>query len=301
MKTALKVTLAIILIMIFASCVDQSSYDDNLNIVTSFYPMYVLTSNIIDGANGVTLTNLTSNQTGCLHDYQISTKDMIKLSHADILVVNGGGMESFIEKAVSLYDNLKVIDSSVGLSDEHNKTEHQDDGNHEHGENSHYWVSISLYIEQVKNVSNELCKMDFQNAKLYEENTNRYIDKLEKLKEKMHNALDNVAYKNIVTFHEAFEFFAEEFNLNIVTVIEREPGTYPSSGEVAKIIDMIKSQDVKAIFVEPQYSRTAADTIARETNIKVFTLDPIVTGDFDKDAYINIMENNLETLVEALS
>ena len=304
MRVAFKAILFVILIVIFAGCTNTSFDSEKLNIVTSFYPMYILTANIVDGVEDVTLTNLTSNQTGCLHDYQISTKDMVKLSHADILVANGGGMENFIEKAISLYEDLKVIDSSEEIEHLHEENrdidedEHQ---NHEHSENSHYWVSISLYIEQVKKVTKELCKIDSKNAEMYEKNSKVYIEKLEKLKEEMHKSLDSLTSKNIVTFHEAFEFFAEEFNLNIVTVIEREPGTYPSSGEVAKIIEMIKSKDVKAIFVEPQYSRTAADTIARETNVNVYSLDPIVTGELNKDAYIDIMEDNLKTLVEALS
>ena len=95
----------------------------------------------------------------------------------------------------------------------------------------------------------------------------------------MHEVLDKKENKKIVTFHEAFEFFAEEFNLEIVAVIEREPGTYPSAGEVADIIDLVREKEAKAIFVEPQYSRSAADTIARETNIPVYSLDPIVTGE----------------------
>ena len=117
----------------------------------------------------------------------------------------------------------------------------------------------------------------------------------------MHEELDNLENKNIVTFHEAFEFFAEEFGLNIVGVIEREPGTNPSAGEVAKIIDKIKETSATAIFVEPQYEDSTANVIARETNIPVYTLDPVVTGKLEKEEYENIMKKNLETLEEAFS
>ncbi len=292
MKIMLKMVAILTLVIMIAGCQDTSFDDSKVNIVTSFYPMYILTSNIVDGANNVELTNLTSNQAGCLHDYQITTNDMVKLSHADVLIANGGGMESFIEKATSLYKDLKVIDASNEFESQIVKTD---------DDNSHYWVSISLYIEQVKSVSKVLCEIDPSNATLYEKNAKEYISKLETLKNKMHNALDSISSKNIITFHEAFSYFADEFNLDIVAVIEREPGTYPSSKEVADIIELVKSKDVKAIFVEPQYSRTAADTIARETNVNVYTLDPVVTGEFNKDAYITTMEQNLNTLVEALS
>lgn len=282
-------------------CEGNNMDDSKFNIVTSFYPMYLATSNITEGAEGVTLSNLTEVSTGCLHDYQITTADMLKLSHADVLVINGGGMESFIEKAISTYPSLSIINSSIGLKESHpqlivdDEFEHHDDE-----ENSHYWVSISLFIEQVRNIKDELCELDPQNSQIYEKNADNYIAKLEDLRNKMHDVIDIAKNKNIVTFHEAFLYFAKEFDLNVVDVIQREPGTYPSAKEVAEIIKNIKDKDVSAIFVEPQYSRTAADTISKETGVLVYELDPIVTGQLEKDAYIETMEKNLEVLKQAL-
>lgn len=307
---SIRTAIVLMLIMlVFCSCTDSEvgKNEGVTNIVTSFYPMYIATANITEGAKDISLQNLTSQTTGCLHDYQITTSDMIKLSHADILVINGDGMESFIDKAISTYPELKIANASSGIKEAHEDIigndvlEHEGEHDHEHGDNCHYWVSISLYMEQIKNIKDELCRLNPENLEIYEKNTNDYLDKLEELRNKMHDELDLLDNKNIVTFHEAFEFFAEEFDLNIVAVIEREPGTYPSSKELADIIDDVKAKEVNAVFVEPQYSRTAADTIARETGIKVYTLDPIVTGDLEKDAYIKIMDENLKTLKEALS
>ena len=304
-----KIELSIVLmliVLVLCSCMEKNvKKEGQINIVTSFYPMYIATANIVDGVEGVNLVNLTSKTTGCLHDYQITTQDMIKLTDADILVINGDGMENFIGKAMSTYTDLKIVNASEGIKEHHEEEHHSNkddhDHGHNHGENSHYWVSISLYMEQIKNIKDELCKLDLNNKEKYEANTSVYLNKLEELKQKMHSELDGLEYKNIITFHEAFDYFAEEFDLNIVSVIEREPGTYPSSKDVADIINEVKSKDVKAIFIEPQYSRTAADTIARETNINVFTLDPVVTGELNKDEYIRIMNENLKTLKEALS
>ena len=116
----------------------------------------------------------------------------------------------------------------------------------------------------------------------------------------MHDELKDIKYKNIVTFHEAFPYFAEEFGLNIVGVVEREPGSQPSAKELKETIENIKKLDVKAIFVEPQYSPKVAETISKETGIKVYILDPIVTGDMNIDEYTTVMDSNLETLKEAL-
>ena len=119
----------------------------------------------------------------------------------------------------------------------------------------------------------------------------------------MHAALDNVNNKDIITFHEAFPYFAEEFNLNIDGVIEVEPDSEPSAKEVENIISIINEKNIKALFTEPQYSSKIADTIAKETGASIYTLDPIVTGDANEDAYddyIVKMQENLNTLKEAL-
>ena len=138
------------------------------------------------------------------------------------------------------------------------------------------------------------------NAAKYKENTSAYIEKLEAQRTKMHLALDPLKNRDIVTFHEAFPYFAQEFNLIIAGVIEREPGSAPSAQELAETIDQVKSLKVKALFAEPQYPAKSADTIATATGAKVYTLDPVVTGPMEADSYINIMDSNLKTLQEAL-
>ena len=157
-----------------------------------------------------------------------------------------------------------------------------------------------MLLLQVQTIGDQLSSLDPTNAAKYKENTSAYIKKLEAQRDKMHLALDGLKNRDIVTFHEAFPYFAKEFNLNIAGVIEREPGSEPSSKELADTIDKVKSLKVKALFAEPQYSTKAADTIAKETGAKVYTLDPVVTGPMEADAYINIMDSNLKTLQEAL-
>lgn len=298
----------IVLVAILVGCSNtkENEEDNTFNIVTSFYPMYIATSNIIDGVEDVKLTSLASPDVGCLHDYQLTVNDMITLEKADAFVINGGGMESFLDKAISNYPELKIINAFVDDEDveDGDVEEHQDDNHTEHGHqhesNAHVWVSVSLYIEQVEKICDELKKINPENAERYESNKTNYIKKLDILRQEMHNELDKLQKKNIVTFHEAFYYFAKEFNLNIVSVIEREPGTSPSAGELVDIIKEIESKDVNAIFVEPQYLKTAANTISYETGIGVYELDPVVSGNFEKDAYEQKMKKNLDVLMEAL-
>ena len=192
--------------------------DGSFHIVTSFYPMYVATINITQGVDGVTVTNMTKPQTGCLHDYQLMTEDMKTLEKADAFVINGAGMESFLDKVVEQQKNLKIIDASKGI-----ELLKDDDE-----ENPHVWLSVTDAILQVKNIAEQLKAADPKHADAYEKNAAAYIKKLEALKAEMHAELDTVPNKDIVTFHEAFPYFAKEFGLNIISVVEREPGTPPS-------------------------------------------------------------------------
>ena len=265
-----------------------------LRIVTSFYPMYVATINITDGVDGVDVHNMTKPQTGCLHDYQLMTEDMKTLENADVFVINGAGMEDFMDKVTEQQKKLKVIDASRGI-----KLIHDD----EEGDNPHVWLSVTDAIAQVRNIADQLKEADPAHADAYEKNAAVYIEKLTALKTEMHAALDNVPHKDIVTFHEAFPYFAEEFNLNIIGVVEREPGTEPTPTELQETVEQVKGLSAKALFTEPQYSPAAAETIARETGAKIYTLDPVVTGEATpaaKNAYLDTMRKNMNTLKEAL-
>ena len=271
----------------------QKAGDGTFHIVTSFYPMYIDVINLTDGVEGVTVTNMTKPQTGCLHDYQLTTEDMKTLETADAFVVNGAGMESFLDKVIKMQEGMTVIDASRGI-----------DLMEEDGEaNPHVWLSITKDIEQVKNIRDQLKEADPAHADQYEANAAAYLAKLEALKTEMHATLDDVPHKDIVTFHEAFPYFAEEFGLHILGVIEREPGADPTPAELETTIEQVKELPVKVLFAEPQYSPAAAETIARETGAKLYSLDSVVTGDATpdaKDAYLEAMRKNMETLKEAL-
>ena len=263
------------------------------HIVTSFYPMYVAAINITDGIDGVDVYNMTKPQTGCLHDYQLMTEDMKTLEKADAFIINGAGMEDFMDKVTEQQKKLAVIDASRGITLLHD----------EEGDNPHVWLSVTDAIQQVRNIADQLKEADPTHADAYEKNAADYIKKLTALKTEMHAALDNVPHKDIVTFHEAFPYFAEEFHLNIIGVVEREPGTEPTPSELQETIEQVNALPTKVLFTEPQYSPAAAETIARETGAKIYTLDPVVTGEATpaaKDAYINTMRKNVETLKKAL-
>ena len=327
MKLIRILPIILIILLIFGACSNNGAKDassmpdgDKVNIVTSFYPMYIFTKNIAKDIDSVNVVNMAEPQTGCLHDYQMTPADMKTVENADIMVINGAGMEAFIDKIINARPNLKLIEASKGLElieqeDGHGHKADEDSGHedeidessehedeHDHNVNAHIWVSISGAIDEVKNIGEQLAVADPDNAEKYKSNTNEYVKKLEAQKEKMTSALKDINNRNIVTFHEAFPYFAKEFNLNIIEVIEIEDESKTSAGVLADSIKKIKESNVKALFAEPKYSSNIIQTVAKETGIKVYELDPVVTGpkDAEMDAYIKAMDNNLQVLVEAL-
>ena len=290
MKKFLLICLSLVLCPLFLiGCGSDKKDDGKLKIVTSFYPIYLDVINITRGIEGVEVVNLTPPQTGCLHDYQLTPEDMKTLETADIFVVNGLGMESFLDKVIESQPNLKIIDAS----DSPEIVPIMEDG----VPNPHVWMSITYAIQQVKNISSKLCELDPARADKYKRYTLDYVDELTTLRDEMHISLTMLPNKEIVTFHEAFPYFAAEFGFKIAAVIEREPGTEPTPQELAATIEKINSLPAKVLFVEPQYSPKAAEAIARETGAKILTLDPIVTGDAKPENLLDYVERMLTNAI----
>jgi zinc transport system substrate-binding protein len=246
--------------------------------------------NVADGVEGVEISNLTSPHIGCLHDYQLTAGDARKLADADLLLANGAGMEPFLEKVARQSPGLRVVEVSEGIP--------LMDGN------PHVWVSFEGARRQAANIAEVLAAVSPDRAEAFRANARAYAGKLSALEKTMRDALAPYAGTPIVTFHEAFPYFARDFRLEIAGVIESEPGSEPSARELADTIKLVRARGVKALFGEPQFSDRSAQVIARETGTRVYQLDPVVTGpsapDEARDAYLRAMKSNLAVLQEAL-
>ena len=289
--------------LLATGCAAQT--DGQTTIVTSFYPMYVLTLNVTDGVDGVTVQNMAEQNVGCLHDYQLQTRDMVTLEGADALVINGGGMEQFMDKVISLRADLPVIDASEGIEMFPSDEEHDHDahGHDDHDElyNAHVWLDPNRAMIQVQNIAAGLAEADPEHAEAYQKNAESYIARLTALNAELAEQLAPFAGAEIITFHEAFAYFADAYNLHVAGVIANEPGEEPSTRDIADTCDLVTELGIRTLFVEPQYPQKAAETIARETGASIYTLDPCVSGDGTKESYETIMRENAKVLTEALS
>lgn len=309
MKKQIIKFIAIILAFFYGSLLTgcQKSKNDKIKFVTSCYPVNIIALNLTENIGGTEVINMSENQQGCLHNFQIQSEDLKNIEKSTAFIINGAGMENFLNKVAYEIPKVKIIDSSIGIklieeevecTHNHGNEEHH---HHHHESNPHIWLSVENYIKQVQNITNGLVIVDPTHEKEYKENCEKYISKLKDLKNQLDTDLKDLNGKDIITFHKAFSYFAKDFGINIAGTINDEPENEPTAKQISKIINTIKEKNIKSIFTEPQYSRSSADIIAKETGAKIYTLDPAVTGEKSKDSYINIMKENAKTLKSALN
>ena len=331
--------------------------DDMLTVVTSFYPMYIAALNIVDGVEGVRLENLSEPQTGCLHDFQLTPEDMKLLSTADVFVINGGGIESFMSDVAKAYPKLDVVEAceDVALlseddadsdhdhdheadtesdsdhdhdhdadaesdsdhdhdhdadaeSDSDHDHDHDADAesdsahDHDHGdENAHAWMSVPRYRTMVQTIASRLAEKDAKHADEYYANAKAYDAKLAVLEEKINSIKSLTNGQNIIIFHEAYAYVADDFSMNACYLLDLDEERSVSAGEIKQVIGAIKDDSVSVILAEELYGKSMGDTVSRETDVHVIYIDPLNRGEYDKDSYLDGMEHNIELIKEAFT
>mgnify|MGYP004600525755 FL=1 len=294
-----KIVISIILIVLIISALflektkKVNENDENqFKIVTSFYPMYIIALNITDGAENIKLENMADVSVGCLHEYTLVTKDLVKLENADVFIQNGLGVELFMDKVISNYPNINIIDSSVNVQDEN--IMHEDDE-----ENGHIWLNIDNYITQVQTISEGLCTLDSKNVDIYRKNTDEYIKKLEKLKEKYDSF--EFTNKTVISFNEAFEYLLDYLNIETIEIKTEGEESTMSAKTLSEIIDKANEENITTILLDKNDNTRDAKIIENETNCTIQNLNSGLYGNFEKDAYINQMHENLQKLQALLN
>ena len=282
---------------------DTPAQAEPFRILCTFLPPYVMTLNVVGDTPGVAVELLIAPETGCPHGYSARAKDLKRIAAADVIVANGLGVEGFLERLtrgettplITLSDGCEVLPARC-----HG---HDHDADHDHGEiNPHVWVSPRQAIRQVESLVARLSEIDPERAEQYRENGAAFSARLETLHTEMKAAADRFENRNVVTFHDAFDYLAHDLDLHVVATLAQDPSHAPSAGEMARIIDAIKRADAAAVFYEPAYSDRLARTVARDAGVPVFPLNPFnsIDGEVTARSYEEVMRANLETLQQAL-
>ena len=297
MKKALALVLALSLGLCLCAC---SAPAEQARVMASFYPMYIFALNVFEGVEGVAVECMTAPDTGCLHDYQLLVSDMMKLSEASLFIVCGAGMENYLDDVAKQFPELEIVDCSQGIDllpaeeDEHHH-DHEDEEDY----NAHTWLDAQNAILIVHTISDAAVRrFPKQEAKI-RANEAAYVARLEALDETLKTQLAPLAGKKIVTFHEAFPYFARAYGLEVAAVISEEHEDSLSPSQLIEVIDAVQAAGVPPLFTEPQYSATAAYAVAAETGAAIYQLDPLASGEYAPDAYEKGMLANAQVLLAA--
>jgi len=268
---------------------------DPLRVLTSFLPMEIFTRNVVGDTPGVTIEAMLPPSMGCPHDYALTPGDMKKIASADLFVANGFGMEAFLGEPVRRANpKIRVVETARGVRP---IREGPDPGD----VNPHTWVSPRNAILQVREIEKALSSARPDGAGAFRRNADAYVSRLSALAAEFETAAKTFRRRNIVTFHNVFDYLARDLGLTVVGVIETAPGQEPSAGEIRDLSRTIRERKVPAVFSEPQYSPKLSEALAREAGVPVRVLDPVASGSPAITAYEDAMRRNLSTLKEALS
>ena len=267
-------------------------------IVASFYPVYIAALNLTQGAD-VEVVSLTGPTTGCLHDYQLSPENRIVLSEASLLLLNGAGAESFLDDVLQDMPTLPVVATSAGIDlREAGETAHHED--HDHGEgtlfNEHIWTSPARYAKQVENMRDGLCRYDPANAARYTENAARYLAAIEEMGDRLRQTVADLPYTACITFHDSLAYMAEDWGLQTVAALSMgEEG-----GVSASALEQAEQQAAAAgrvlLLYDDQYPVEYAYVGSSAQQSRVLVLRTGVSGQEDKDAWLDAMAYNLQVL-----
>lgn len=264
-----------------------------LKVLASFYPLYEFTK--IIGGERIDVSIIIPPGIEP-HDWEPTIQDLQKMQNADMIVINGAGLEPWIAKLVSVNPDILIVDTSDGIQ-LLEKGKHVFDNKIQN--DPHIWLDPVSAKKQMHNIVNGLAKIDPQNTNYYQDNANVYNAKLNLLDNKIKNELSVCEKKDFLAFHDAFSYFANEYGLNQNTIIGINPSEEPTAATLQQIIQKAQYLDLHIIFTEEAVNPRVSQVIADEIGAKVLILSPIEIYEKNSD-YIKRMEQNLSNLKEEL-
>lgn len=288
MKKFLALFLVLLLLCPLAGCAET--------VVTSFYPIWLMALNLTEGIDGITVVNLAEPATGCLHDYTLQNSDMVALSKADVLLINGAGMETFLPVVTGAYPDLPLVDASKGIL----LLESDDDGE----TNSHIWLDPQRAVGMAANLAEGLIRYLPDYSQQISDNLAAYRDRLLAVDQTIHDELMQVDdLPEVVIFHEAFPYFADACDLPVLLAVDKEPDEDLSTAHLAGILEIIQQNPVPPLIIKSKETDRSAEVLVSETGAPVCELDPVTTGPDNPplDYYETVMIQNLRTLISSIN
>ncbi len=299
-------SVATLALAVLLCCGTATAWTKPLKVLVSTFPIYQITRNLSQGVEGIEVSLMIPAGLGCPHDYALTPQDMQKLAKADVLIINGLGMEEFLGAPLQKANaRLQIIDSSAGI---HEVLQYSPQEEHDHqdlhaGPNPHLFASPRMVALLAGNIAKGLAQQVPAAAATLLANGKAYAERMNQLADTMAASGKQLANNRIVTQHGVFDYLARDMGLAVVAVVQAHAGLDPSAAEMLELIADIKAQKAGAIFTEPQYPQAIGTTIAKETGIAAARLDPVANGPEAQaplDYYEQVMRSNLTTLEHTL-
>jgi ABC-type Zn uptake system ZnuABC Zn-binding protein ZnuA len=266
-------------------------------IAASTLPVYEFTVRLCQNT-GITVTRLVNESVSCLHDYTLQVTQMKSIEAAELVVMNGGGLEEFLHDA--LHSASNIADASLDIPLLCPQTAHSHDHEHEHEhhheKDPHIWLSPVHASQMATNICSALCSRYPEHRETFQTNLASLQADLQTLQTYGEEQLRDLSCRELVTFHDGFAYFAEAFGLTILEAVEEESGSEAPASELIRLITLVQDHALPAIFIETNGSNAAAQIISTETGTKIYTLDMAMAG----DSYFDAMYHNINTIKEAL-
>ena len=224
------------------------------------------------------------------HGFDLSPADRLRLGRADLLIINGLQLETWLQELMDESLKTKIVNTSRDMP---LKSYGQDPDN---APNPHVWLSPLLAQGQVEAIAQALIKADPDFASQYRHNADAYEEKLRQLDEEMRKQFESIAPGNrkFISYHESFYYFGRDYGLKQVGSFEPRPGVEPSLSSVAQLIETIKREKIATVFVEPQIAPKLLNEIAKDYNLRLVPLDPMETGKADRDYYEKVLRKDAD-------
>ena len=282
-------------VLLLLICLGSCGPRDSARIAATTLPVYEFTTRLCAGTD-LTVARLVTESVSCLHDYSLNVFQVRAIEEAELIVINGVELESFME---DLLTDRPVIDSSVGITIKecHDEPEHQDEHDHHHHDvDNHIWLSVKNAMIMAQNICDGLTQHYPGYSDVFRANLTALLKDMEDLQLYGQDQLSDLTNRELITFHDGFSYLAESYDLHILEAVEEESGSEASAAELKHLIKLVRSHQLPAIFTEVHGSGSAASIIARETGIPSYPLDMAMSG----NSWFDAMYHNIDTLKEAL-
>jgi len=241
------------------------------------------------------------------HTYQPTPQDIARITDSDLFIINGFGMETWLETSISTSDqSLNILEASHGLTPRtlQNGHSHDEDGadGHDHEIDPHYWLDPINVVTYVDNIANALIAIDPEGKPVYEANAKNYKAELMELDKWIRSQVAEIPIekRKLITNHESLGYFADRYGFEIVATILQGSSTDSaiSSTHMIELIKMIEQDKINTIFLSTEENDTLAQQLADETgvNINYDLISHSLSDEGETSTYIGMMRHNVQVL-----